>query len=170
MTPISAAAKEEIYAKALHQLRAWYGPDQEHTGACIYWSQVTMKVLKEAGLRPLLQAGTLQWCMVAPGQDDGRMATHFSFVWSPELPGSRAAIQGGKLPEMHVWVALPDTQEIVDFSTGALKKLAEGRFGLRWPGPPPPKFLWGRPPEKTLYTPNREAIRYALQVLIRGTM
>jgi hypothetical protein len=33
---------------------------------------------------------------------------------------------------MHVWVGLPDSGELVDFSTGAFRKLAQERFGLRW--------------------------------------
>jgi len=42
------------------QLQEWYGEEKAETGSCLYWSQVTMKVLQQAGLRPVLQAGSVQ--------------------------------------------------------------------------------------------------------------
>jgi len=69
------------------------------------------------------------------------------------------------LPEIHVWVGLPDSGEIVDFSTSTFKKLAIERHGLRWSGPDPPKFLWGIPPSGTIYRPHREATLFALELL-----
>ena len=74
----------------------------------------------------------MQWKMVPPELDDGINPTHFSFLWSPGSPESRASVAAGHLPEMHVWVGLPDSGELVDFSTGAFRKLAQERFGLRW--------------------------------------
>jgi hypothetical protein len=58
---------------------------------------------------------------------------------------------------MHVWVGLPDSSELVDFSTGTFRKLAQERFGLRWLGPDPPAFIWGVPPDGTIYEPHKEA-------------
>jgi len=30
----------------------------------------------------------------------------------------------GNLPEIHIWIGIPETQELVDFSTGQLPKIA----------------------------------------------
>lgn len=166
---INLLEKREIYDKARHQIQEWYGEEQAETGSCLYWGQVTMKVLQQAGLRPVLQAGSMQWKMVPPELDDGINPTHFSFLWSPGSPESRASVAAGHLPEMHVWVGLPDSGELVDFSTGAFRKLAQERFGLRWLSPDPPVFLWGTPPEGTIYTPHKDAIEFTLKTLIRGT-
>jgi len=68
---------------------------------------------------------------------------------------------------MHVWVGLPDSSELVDFSTGTFRKLAQERFGLRWLGPDPPAFIWGVPPDGTIYEPHKEAVEFALKALIR---
>ena len=140
---INLLEKRQLYEKARLQLQEWYGAEQADLGSCLYWGQVTMKILTQAGLRPVLQAGTMQWRMVPPALDDGISPTHFSYVWTPGSPESRADVAAGHLPEMHVWVGLPDSSELVDFSTGTFRKLAQERFGLRWLGPDPPAFIWG---------------------------
>jgi hypothetical protein len=67
-----------------------------------------MGVLLQKGYRALIQAGSMSWPIVSPGQDDGKAATHFSYEWSPWREESQVALKLGLLPEIHVWVGLPD--------------------------------------------------------------
>ena len=59
----------------------------------------------------------MSWPIVLPGQDDGTAPTHFSYEWSPWREESQAALKLGLLPEIHVWVGLPDQNELLDFAT-----------------------------------------------------
>jgi hypothetical protein len=160
-SPLSQQEKQRLYDKAKEKLIAWYGSGSAGQGACLYWTQVGLIELQQAGFRVVLQAGQMSWPMVAPELDDGRIATHFSYMWSPDTEQSHAAIAAGKLPEMHTWVALPITGELVDFSTGLFPTLARDRCGAQWTAAPPPLFLWGRPPDGVIYRPNRQATLYA---------
>lgn len=74
---INLLEKRQLYEKARLQLQEWYGAEQADLGSCLYWGQVTMKLLTQAGLRPVLQAGTMQWRMVPPALDDGNALRTF---------------------------------------------------------------------------------------------
>jgi len=163
MIHISPVKKSNLYEQARRNLIEWYGEDKVEAGSCLFWAQVAMRTLERAGLRRVLQAGDLQWQMVPRELDDGVSPTHFSYIWSETR--STVIPPEGHLPEIHVWVGLPDSGEIVDFSTGTFKKLAIERHGLRWLGPDPPKFLWGVPPDGTIYRPYREATLFAFELL-----
>ena len=70
----------------------------------------------------------------------------------------------GLLPEIHVWVGLPDQNELLDFATKFLPEQA-AKEGLAWRTPPPPDFLWCGPselPEGVLYKPDLDAIGFIL--------
>src|ERR1035438_3838524 len=164
----SLEEKLEIYQAVSTRYSQWYG-DQEGGGRCFYWSLTLMGVLVQKGYRALIQAGSLSWPIVAPGQDDGRSPTHFSYEWSPWRPESQAALKLGLLPEIHVWVGLPDQNELLDFATQFLPEQA-AKKGLAWRTAPPPDFLWCRPsdlPEGVLYEPDLNAIRFILDRMRR---
>ena len=116
--------------------------DRRH-GLCLHYTKQTLAVLHEQGLRAVLQAGSLQWPLVRPEDDDGVSSTHFAYMWSPTTPQSNLAVAMGNLPEMHCWVGLLDTQEIVDFSVRHLKEAAR-HHGLKWTAADPPQYLWTR--------------------------
>jgi hypothetical protein len=63
--------KLEIYRATSARYQEWYGDQQGHGGSCFYWSLTLMGVLMEHGYRPLIQAGSMSWPIVPPGQDDG---------------------------------------------------------------------------------------------------
>jgi hypothetical protein len=139
------------------------------SGACLYYAHVAMSVFHEAGVKACLQAGDLNWPIMPQEKDDGVSPTHFSFVWSPDTLSSRTAVALGALPEIHVWVGLVDTQEIVDFSTGHLREIAE-ECGLVWATPDPPDYVWAdaeHMPEGVLYKPNLDATLYAGRTLFK---
>ena len=54
---INLLEKRQLYEKARLQLQEWYGVEQADLGSCLFWGQVTMKILTQAGLRPVLPAG-----------------------------------------------------------------------------------------------------------------
>jgi hypothetical protein len=156
-----------VYEAVCERYRQWYGAEHMKRGACLYWSLTLAGVLNALGHRALLQAGSLSWSILPPEQDDGKRPTHFAYEWSPWREESRAALRLGLLPEIHVWVGLPATNGLVDFSTKFLPELA-AREGLQWRTAPPPDFLWCRPdelPSGVAYQPNREAITFILDRL-----
>ena len=111
-------------------------------GMCPYWALAVIKAGAKYGKRLVLQAGSMQWRFVPPELDDGVSNTAFGYQWSPTDPKSRQAMAMGLLPEMHVWVADPKTQELIDLSTRDFKKIAENQFGLEWKTKDPPAYLW----------------------------
>jgi len=84
--------------------------------------------------------------------------------WSPWREESQAALKLGLLPEIHVWVGLPDQNELLDFTTKFLPEQA-AKEGLIWRTPPPQDFLWCGPvelPEGVIYKPDLDAIGFIL--------
>jgi len=171
-TPRSTSLPEklEIYRAVSNRYRQWYA-GQAEDGRCLYWSLALMGVLLQRGYRALIQAGSMSWPIVPPDQDDGKASTHFSYEWSPWREESQAALKLGLLPEIHVWVGLPDQNELVDFSTKGFPQQA-AKEGLVWRTPRPPDFLWCGPsdlPEGVIYRPNMEAIGFILNRISKTT-
>lgn len=161
---MNALDKPAIYQEAKALFIDWYGQDIAEQGACLYWTQCAMKTLDAHGERVLLQAGDMLWpCAI----DRGNNGTHFGYEWTPDNPFSVEQMCNGNLPEVHIWCALPDRNEIVDFSTAGFKTLVKERHGLPWEMPDPPLYLWGIPPQNVLYRANLEAIRFVWQFIIR---
>lgn len=156
--------KLEIYRTTSAKYDEWYGEGKGHGGSCLYWSLVLIGVLLQHGYRALIQAGSISWPILPPGEDDGKSPTHFSYEWSPWREESQAALKLGLLPEIHVWVGLPDQNELLDFSTKFLPEQA-AKDGLVWRTAPPPDFLWCGPselPDGVIYQPDLGAIGFIL--------
>ncbi len=128
-------------------------------GLCLYWAAFGVTEIRSWGRPAIIQAGTASWPRIRPEEDDGVMATHFSYVWTP---GSRPDHAAGKLPEMHVWIALPDTLEVVDFTTSLWPDQCRKVTGMEWTAPDPPPWIWTkRLPPGVVYTPDHDAIALA---------
>jgi hypothetical protein len=163
MQTLTAAIQDEVARVLLH-----HAPDCR-VGRCLYVAHATATVLHKAGLRPVIQAGSLQWPIMNREDDDGIGNTHFAYMWSPTSAASLAAIAAGLLPEMHVWCGLVEPQTLIDFSTGDLRRHAEA-CGLVWRSADPPEYLIataGEMPDWVVYTPNRDATLYAYRILNR---
>ena len=102
--------------------------------------------------------------------------SHFTFQWNgdPNAELRRTAALTGAdqvaLPEMHCWIYLPETREVVDFSTGYIPTLAKA-MGFEWKVTPPPPYIWARPESlfpRAIYQPNRDATKLAVTTLIAG--
>ena len=123
--------------------------------------------MEEEGIRGVLQAGSASFERVPPELDDGVCSTHFSYVWEERSRTTLRMIAAGSMPEMHVWVAIPRLQEIVDLTTGYQVKQCENLLGVDWLSVSPPKYLWSHVNEieKIHYEPSLSAIELALYML-----
>lgn len=137
---------------------------QPRHGLCLYYAKHVQNILREHGYNAVIQAGSLQWPCIRPEDDDGVSPTHFAYMWDPDNITSKFAVASGMLPEMHCWVGIIDTQEIVDFSVRFLKNAAVAS-GVKWTADNPPEYLWCNVeniPENVVYRPNRDATLYAI--------
>lgn len=108
----------------------------------------------------------MQWIFVPEDEVGPNDINAFSFMFEPEHPVSVWARAASKLPEMHIWVALPESREIVDITTGNLPKELQHRLQLEWKSEPPPDFLWSRSVHpNSRYEPVSQASIYACLVL-----
>lgn len=136
--------------------------------ACLYWAMLTIKALTRNGIRSVLQAGSLSWPIVTKENDDGVSASHFSYMWEESLLTKRLIVLG-LLPEMHVWVGIPSTQEIVDVTTCYLKQQCLESSGMQWRSDDPPDYLWAdkaHTPNEVYYLPSKIATVLAAQYII----
>jgi hypothetical protein len=135
-------------------------------GCCLHGAFFTLRELFSAGIEACLQAGTMCWPLGIP--DDGESITHYSYVWSPDQPASQFSMSLDQLPEMHTWVGIVETQEVIDIQTGLLSTSFHDRLGHEWPGPQPPDFFWGtihEAPDNTSYEPIQAATLLAFNCI-----
>ncbi|QJW94622.1 hypothetical protein FTUN_2144 [Frigoriglobus tundricola] len=108
-------------------------------------------------------------------------APHFSYDCSAEAPPTRKFASGliplvpradghmqASLPEMHVWLACPESTEVIDFTTGLWPEACREATGEEWLAPHPPDYLWtfgSRLPQSVRYVPDRTAIDLVIAVL-----
>ena len=159
--------RQNVYAAVHRRYGQWYGQEHMGNGSCLYWTLTGLGIFHSLGVRALLQAGSMSWPILPAHLDDGRQPTHFSYVWSPDRPASQAARQLGLLPEIHIWIGLPEATQLLDFSTKWLPQRA-ARMGLVWRTGSPPDFLWCGPsqlPEGVLYQPDMDAIGFTLNFI-----
>jgi hypothetical protein len=156
-------------AKIVAEIERQVSKLNDQPGLCLYYAHHTASVLWRHCLPAVIQAGSLQWPRVRRDEDDGRIDTHFAYMWSPGAADSALSVALGNLPEMHVWIGLLESQEIVDFTTRHLRRAAEDR-GLAWSAADPPRYLWcpaDAMPDWVVYRPDRDASIYACTILQR---
>lgn len=151
-------------------------------GCCLYAAFATADILchtrsfESGNYKVLVQAGTVQWPRLDPDQDDGHPTTmsHFSYVWEPHGPTGLVELSYGRMPEMHVWVAVLDqdikTGWVVDITTRHLVSQCKSLIGKDWPGKRPPDFLWSRLrdiPDRVVYAPDETATRLAIEMFLQ---
>jgi hypothetical protein len=139
-------------------------------GICLFWAGQLLLELHRLGVRATPQAGKAYWPRLhlehcgGPDPDEA-----FGFEGNLDSPASRAALADGDLPEIHVWVGLPDSQELLDFSTGDWPGLCQQFLGKDWPGPKPPRYFWASAsqglPAGVCYLPSEAAIAFAVDCL-----
>ena len=155
--------------KLIGEIERQLGRLEDRPGLCLFYAHHTAAVLWRHGLSAVIQAGSMQWPRIRREEDDGVMDTHFAYEWTPGAADSALSVALGNLPEMHVWIGLLDSQEIVDFTTRHLKAAAAHR-GFTWSAAEPPNYLWCRAdslPDWVVYRPNADASIYACTILKR---
>ena len=143
---------------------------REEGGSCLASALFGLRRLQDAGYSledALLQAGSASWPVIDMRDDDGKRATHFSFMWEPDKLGRWALLPGSKLMgEMHVWIGVKSTQEIIDFSTHDLPRVATLLTnGLVTFKVKPPEFIWTDfPPHGVYYAAELSACQCAVKL------
>lgn len=150
------------------RMRVAERPNPNRGGLCLPLAVEIIRELSRFNVRAVLQAGSAQWkCMAI---DDGVSSTHFAYMWEMS-PLTQQRLLNNMLPEMHCWVGIPSTQEIVDVSTNDLVEQAKLRAGINWTAELPPDYIWaGRDsfPSDARYMVDPIATAVALRFAIRG--
>lgn len=153
-------------------------------GQCLEWAWQGYNVIKAwpGAPRTIIQAGSAQWPRVPAHLDDGVSPTHFAYEFNEDDPMVALALQGlvpvmrrpgdghvaFALPEIHVWLGVPESGEIIDFTTGLWADTCEATIGLPWLAAKPPEFFWcigSRRPSGVNYGPSRMAIEVVATLL-----
>lgn len=165
MNPMNETEKDTIYWLVQRAVMADAGPDKVMTGrACLPWMVHGAIVLGQFGIRSIPQAGSAWFRFLPAHLDDGVCDTHHAFEWSPRTPQSMQQIARGQLPEIHCWLALPDSREIIDFSTGYIHHGCPHP----WQADPLPRYVWlpeGEGHPGCLYKPEMEAIKFLINFM-----
>lgn len=179
---LNRATRDEIHRRTLAAARAEAG-DAPLIGRCLDLAWHGYRILKAwpGAPRTIIQAGSAQWPRVPPHLDDGVSPTHFAYEWDPDSQFAQLLRLGvfplvqaadghvaASLPEIHVWLACPDTQEIIDFTSGVWPAACEATLGLPWLADLPPDYLWTfgtKLPPNVNYRASRDAIDAVIAVL-----
>ena len=117
-------------------------PHVERHRACLWYAAGAASFVERVlGERVILQGGSASWRRVRAEDDDGEVTTHYSyrFEWDERALVELAL---GNLPEMHCWLAVPRTKEIIDLSVKHQQEACLQLAGMHWPGDPLPEYLW----------------------------
>lgn len=137
--------------------------------SCMWYAFETIRILDSYSIRAVLQAGSASWKVVPDENDDGIKPTHYSYVC--ESLTSRdimVMMTEGVLPELHVWAAIPSTNEVIDLTTRFLPRLCKEsgiELELKYPA-----YLWEdvkRLSETGVYyEPNRNATLLLMHIIM----
>lgn len=164
---IDPAERERIFESVQAGIETFRGEDAPASAHCFYRAVLTVRELYARGERAILQAGTAEWAIRTPDQDDGMSPTHFGYVWSPDEFDWKRLYYQGILPEIHVWSALPASREIIDMSSGCFPEQAKLLKGWDWRAEPPPQFLWtSELPSNAVYEAHPDATAFALALAL----
>lgn len=135
-------------------------------GACLYQSHFLLQELQRDGVRGVVQAGNAHWQRVTDEKlrDESEHLTHVGYQWDPWSIESRVATKCGLLPEMHVWVGIPATRELVDLVPRQFGMLCEA-LGVPWEAPALPDYLWAQNYPGAIYGPDLAATVFAARLL-----
>lgn len=155
--------QQEIVNKARAHMSTYAGTLQK---ACPVWALAVIHQLNLVSEYAIIQAGSAFWPRML--HDDSTSPLYFGYQWEPNSLITLMRIVDGIFPEMHVWVALPKRNEIIDVTTCYLTAQCKELTGLSWDAPEPPNYLWTDVdllPPGVRYTPSLSAIKTALNFL-----
>jgi hypothetical protein len=148
------------------QFATWFKknfPGGKVEQSCFYHAVFTHAYLKGLNLgRVLISAGSFSYPRIDLDKDDGISATHFSYTFEPTSQHTVECLKNNSMPEMHMWVTLPDQGEIVDLTTRYVKHQCLKAANLKWlASSEPPDFIWCKEkelPEGVVYEPHPHAV------------
>ena len=141
-------------------------PARDISHSCLQVAGVACHVLKDAGYEAGIQAGSSFWPYKSILLDDKDTNT---FGYEFDTKAAALALINGKPPEIHVWVGIADTQEILDFTTEYQVKQCKKMLGHDWsPELKLPEFIWHNVEDCLKrawhYKPSRAATQLAVQL------
>lgn len=139
--------------------------------SCLFHSVIGIHVLKRrlGFSRVVLQSGSAFWPRTTEeaGEKDLTLNTHFGYLWESDKYNDmiQAALEVNLTPsmvklEIHTWIGIPSTGEIIDFTTGLWPSACKEMTGDDWLIEHPPEYLWCLPkhwPSRVSYKPDRVA-------------
>lgn len=167
MQTIPQEQRQDFIAKVRTDTLSWHRQHLSHvpiSGLCILWADRVIKELAFYGVRGIFQAGSASWPFRTDWEADPEMS-HLSYVWDQDEPRTVYLLKRDLLPEMHCWVGIPASQELVDLTTIYLPELVNGWPGFRWQAPIM-DHLWTKAndlPHGVSYTPDLAAINVVLK-------
>ncbi len=141
------------------------GPQSQ--GACLYWAKATCEVLGQFGVRCIPQAGTGGWLRIDDADDDGKCDNAFCYEFNSDNPENVKRLAARGMPEMHVWAAIPEDNEIIDLTTGFQVQQCRETAGMDWPGAHPPEYIWTKADhvKRAIYVPDLTACAMVFRML-----
>lgn len=163
--------KVEFFSQATaltQKLHARVCPDIPISGTCLLWAASCIHLLRKAGITDAcLQAGSASWRCCSTADDDGVSPLYFQYMWTPS-PTAMLSVIRGQLPEMHAWVGIPSTQEVVDATTVHLPEQSMLLAGPIWKLPrPEPTWdtLAALHARESIYRGNAVATKVAFYII-----
>lgn len=172
-TPL--AVKEQLSFAVKHVFADLF-PEAKMANSCLRLAGVACHVLKDAGLTVAMQAGSAFWPYkhILLSDEDTNC---FGYEYSSR--DTARHILMGQPPEIHVWVGIGETNEIVDFTAGFQRDQCKSMLGHDWSDECAlPDFIWHNVEDcvkkEWSYRPVKSATQLAVQIwnnqlrLIRG--
>lgn len=155
----SKKQKDAIVAEARQYRDArWTGMDQK-LGWCLHSSLATLAILHLHGVKAILQAGTAYWRR-APDKLPGPTFFGYKFEAHNSFMAELFRMLES-LPEIHVWVGIVETNEMIDIETCHFPDVCLELIKEDWPAKKPPDYLWttcDKLPRNCYYVPYKQAI------------
>lgn len=167
MSATSPELRQAIITAARGEYYRHHDANYPRHKACIPWMLSVLRVLHAMGIRGIPQAGSACWRFRSDESAGEVDATHFAYTFIPQEAMMRLMNNG--LPEIHAWVGIPDSQEIIDMTTGFQSIQAKQMHGFDWaPDCALPDALFAVCPDELpfecLYVPRRDATSLVSQI------
>lgn len=157
---------ERIAKRAQQRVTEAVGSEQA-CSACLLHAAAFLVEAEEAGAEGwIIQGGTAFWPRLPTTADPDDEQALFGYEWD-YIQAVRASMEG-RMPEVHFWVAHPDSQTICDPSSWSFPQQARTLAGLGWDTDEPPSaFIAGieNLPPRVAYIASVAATSLALQLV-----
>jgi hypothetical protein len=164
---LETQAERDRLVRSVREYMAKVYCGKDVKSACLYWAFATIGFLKLEGVRAIIQAGTAWWPW--PAGDENQENPYFGYTWNFRSPVTAIALATGSPVQMHAWVAIPSTDELIDLTTAFWPDRFQAATGRPWKGERPPDYLWAaEPPDGVIYEPDVAAIYVAGESLRRS--